>query len=360
MMKQMMKQWLRQVAMCVPSVACMGMACILLTPNDAGATSNSEKELRPRVFINPGHGGHDNNDRPEPFFNEGMQSRVPYYESDSNFNEGMALFDILKEKGYEVYTSRYKNTSADDLNLFEISQLALNSGADVFFAIHSNDSGTSRRVNFPLGLFRGYNNRAAAEGSDELSRIVTSTLYENETTCWSGDALNRGDWSFYNWGYGVGLGVLRWNKLPGMLIESSFHDYLPERERLLNKDYSWLEAFLHSRSLDSFFARPHDGRGVVAGVLRYDIDRRGAACKTYGEDYRQPVNDYPVELCDLDGNVVATYHVDSYNNGFYVFGKIAPGSYTIEVDGVESHRVEVKAGRATYCNITVPYVEEQQ
>ena len=112
MMKQMMKQWLRQVAVCVPSVACMGMVCILLTPNDAGATSNSEKELRPRVFINPGHGGHDNNDRPEPFFNEGMQSRVPYYESDSNFNEGMALFDILKEKGYEVYISRYKNTSA--------------------------------------------------------------------------------------------------------------------------------------------------------------------------------------------------------------------------------------------------------
>lgn len=318
-----------------------------------------QEKLRPRVFINPGHGGHDSNDRPEGFYNEGVQRRVPYYESDSNLNEGNALADILREKGYEVYTSRIKNTSADDLNLFEISQLALNSGADVFFAIHSNDSGTSRRVNFPVGLFRGYNNRAAAQGSDELSRIVTANLYDNEATCWSGAQLNRGDWSFYDWGYGVGLGVLRWNKLPGMLIESSFHDYLPERERLLNKDYSWLEAFIHSRSLDTFFKRDGYSRGVVAGIVRYNVPRKGADCKTYGDDANQPANGYPVELCDMKGSVIASYIIDNYNNGFYAFGAIAPGTYTVEVDGVESHKVEVKANRTTYCNITVPYVEEQ-
>ena len=115
--------------------------------------------VRPRVFINPGHGGHDSNDRPEPFFNEGMQQRVPYYESDSNLAEGQALYDILRNKGYEVYMSRFNNTSQDDLYLFEISQMALAYGADVFFAIHSNDTGTSRRTNIPLALFRGYTDR---------------------------------------------------------------------------------------------------------------------------------------------------------------------------------------------------------
>lgn len=61
----------------------------------------------------------------------------------------------------------------------------------------------------------------------------------------------------------------------------------------------------------------------------------------------------------MKGSVIASYIIDNYNNGFYAFGAIAPGTYTVEVDGVESHKVEVKANRTTYCNITVPYVEEQ-
>lgn len=342
--------WLRLVSLC----------CFLILGGAFTQAHHREQEevIRPRVFINPGHGGHDSDDRYEPFYNEGVKIQVPYYESDSNLNEGNALADILREKGYEVYVSRMKNTTDDDLSLFEISQLAQNSGADVFFAIHSNDTGTSRRVNFPLGLYRGYDNRPVAEGSDELSRIVTAGLYGNEATCWSSGPMNRGDWSFYNWGYGVGLGVLRWNKLPGMLVESSFHDYLPERERLLNKDYSWLESFIHSCSMDTYFKRGDYDRGVVAGIVRYSVPRRGAGCKVFGDDALQPVNGQPVELCDPQGNVLASYVIDNYNNGFYLFGEIAPGIYSVEVDGVESHRVEVKANEVTYCNIMIPFIEE--
>lgn len=96
-------------------------------------------QIRPRVFLNPGHGGHDSDDRPCPFYNEGMQARVEYYESDSNLKGAMAMKDILRSRGYEVFMSRVNNTTDDDLNLFEIHQLALNSGADVFspfIAIH--------------------------------------------------------------------------------------------------------------------------------------------------------------------------------------------------------------------------------
>ena len=52
--------------------------------------------VRPRVSLNPGHGGHDSDDRPCPFFNEGMQARVEYYESDSNLKCAMAMKDILR------------------------------------------------------------------------------------------------------------------------------------------------------------------------------------------------------------------------------------------------------------------------
>lgn len=315
--------------------------------------------VRPRVFINPGHGGHDSNDRPEPFFNEGMQQRVPYYESDSNLAEGQALYDILRNKGYEVYMSRFNNTSQDDLYLFEISQMALAYGADVFFAIHSNDTGTSRRTNIPLALFRGYTDREAAEGSKDLALTVVKNLRNNQTSQWTGDGLARGDWSFYSWGYGVGLGVLRWNKVPGMLVESAFHDYLPERERFLNKDYSWNNAWLHSISLDEFFHRQGINQGVISGVVRYDYQRKGARVTTFGDDRYQPVNNIPVELCTPDGSVIASYQTDSYNNGFYSFTGLKPGNYTVEVDGAPSHPVTVKANAATYCNITIATIKQQ-
>ena len=97
-------------------LASLALMCAVSLRAQSKATAQPAP-LRPRVFINPGHGGHDSNDRPEPFYNEGMQQRVPYYESDSNLAEGQALYDILRNKGYEVYTSRFNNTSQDDLNL---------------------------------------------------------------------------------------------------------------------------------------------------------------------------------------------------------------------------------------------------
>ncbi len=308
--------------------------------------------IKPRVFINPGHGGHDSNDRPEPFYNEGTGTKIPYYESDSNLAEGEALLTILREKGYEVYTSRYNNTSADDLALFEISQLALNSGADVFFAIHSNDTGTSRRANFPLALFRGYDNRPVMEGSRELGEIVTRNLYHMNATEWTRSGLTKGDWSFYNWGYGVGLGVLRWNKIPGILVETSFHDYIPERERFKNKSYSWLAAWTHSLSLDEFFNRSGYSKGVVAGTVRFDKPR-GRNVIAFGNDKLQPANDIYVLLNDARDRELQSYHTDNYNNGFYIFSGLRAGKYAIEIEGVSSQEVLVKPNRTTFYNIVI-------
>ena len=307
--------------------------------------------VRPRVFLNPGHGGHDSDDRPCPFFNEGMQARVEYYESDSNLKCAMAMKDILRERGYEVFMSRVNNTTADDLNLFEIHQLALNSGADVFFSIHSNSSGSSRRVNFPFVIYRGYDGAEAAEGSEYLASIVASNLADMEATSWSRGGLIHGDWTFYR--SRSGLGVFRWNKLPGVLSENCFHDYQIERERLLNKDYCWLLGMINSRSLDKFFARPAQKFGEVAGLVRFDYPRKGKKLKAYGKDAHQPQNGVPVELCDLDGNPIQTYHIDNYNNGFYCFTRVRPGRYLVAIDGVEDHEVEVKADKTTYYNVTI-------
>lgn len=322
------------------------------TAKSATATSAAATTIRPRVFLNAGHGGHDSDDRPCPFYNEGMQARVEYYESDSNLKGAMAMQDQLRDRGYEVYMSRVNNTTADDLNLFEIHQLALNSGADVFFAIHSNSSGSAtRRVNFPFAIYRGYDGNCAADGSERLADIVASNLTDCEATSWTRSGITHGDWSFYH--SRSGLGVFRWNKLPGVLVENCFHDYQIERERLLNKDYCGLLATINCRSLDKFFNLAPQPYGMVAGIVRFDYPRKGKKLVAFGKDSRQPQNGVPVELCDLDGNPIQTYQIDNYNNGFYCFTRVRPGRYLVAIDSVEDYELEVKADRTTYYNVTI-------
>ena len=164
------------------------------------------KQDVPRVFINPGHGGHDSDDRHVPTWVIGKQDTLHYYESNSNLTKGLALQEILTNKGYETAISRTSNFTEDDLDLFEIVSLAANSGADIFMSIHSNATGIEKRVNFPLGLYRGWDGKPAVEGSLDLSKLVMKHLHGNDLAVWTADERSRGDWSFYDWGYKVGLG----------------------------------------------------------------------------------------------------------------------------------------------------------
>ena len=109
---------------------------------------------------------------------------------------------------------------------------------------------------------------------------------------WTHKERSRGDWSFYDWGYKVGLGVLRFNKLPGFLSEGSFHDYLPERERLFSDNYCWLEAWNQSLGIDEYFGRKGKFKnGVIAGTIRWsDIARQDEDKRLFAEDRLQPIN----------------------------------------------------------------------
>jgi hypothetical protein len=252
------------------------------------------------VFINPGHGGHDSDDRHVPTWVIGVQDTMHYYESNSNLTKGLALQEILQNKGYEAVISRVTNRTEDDLDLFEIVALAANSGADIFFAIHSNATGTKNCVTFPLGLYRGWDGEPAVEGSLDLSKAVMKYAYKNELPVWTHNERSRGDWSFYDWGYKVGLGVLRFNKLPGMLSEGSFHDYLPERERLFNDSYCWLEAWNQSLAIDRYFLKDKKPLqlGCVAGLLRGDEESpyQEAGYQIFGDDCKRGKNGYEILL----------------------------------------------------------------
>lgn len=313
-----------------------------------------------RVFINPGHGGHDSNDRPTPYYCHATGEQTAYYESDSNFKKGLSLKQILESKGYEVGISRYENKTEDDLDLFEISALSNHSGADMFLAIHSNATGIERKLNFPLALHRGWNGQPCVEGSDSIARCIMRHLEGNRTTVWTHPSRIYGDWTFYpDWGYKTGLGVLRYNKLPGMLSEGSFHDYLAERRRLNNDDFCWLEGWNFSLAIDEYFGRKGTcATGVVAGrVIDLSTDSPYDGYK-FGLDNWQARNDVTLYLEDMTGERLVSARTDGMDNGFYLFRDVKPGRYRVICDAdQEDHpevvrEVYVRPNATTYCNFS--------
>ena len=316
----------------------------------------AQADDKPRVFINPGHGGHDSNDRPTPFYHAVLGDTITYYESDSNLATGLGLMEFLQAKGYEVAISRVDNTSDDDLDLYEIVALAANSGADLFFAVHSNATGVKTRLNYTLSLYRGFSGQPVVEGSDSIARAVKKHLQANETTVWTHRPLHAGDWSFFkNWGYKTGLGVLRFNKLPGMLCEGSFYDYVPERCRKLNTDFCRLEAWNQSLAIDEYFGRAKKGKtSIIAGIVRSNQERLDTTYQAFESDLLQPVNKRKVTLLNKKGQQVGLYIIDSLNNGFYWFAGLKPGRYWVKVEGEEDrHEVQVGPNQSAYCNIVI-------
>ena len=181
-----------------------------------------------KVFINPGHGGHDDNDR--------HMIATDFWESDGNLGKGLFLRDLLEARNADVYMSRTTNTTADDLPLSTIAEMANTANADIFLSIHSNGYDGTR--NQPLVLFRGYDDEPVFPAAKVMALILWGKLFE-KGNCWT-DTFEwvKGDWTFYpDWGDKVGLGVLRTLNMPGVLSEGSFHDYIPEGWRLRNADF---------------------------------------------------------------------------------------------------------------------------
>ena len=173
----------------------------------------------PHIYINPGHGGHDSDDRNVvvPPFASG--DTAGFWESNSNLWKGFALQEVLRKKGYTTSISRLANQTSNDLALSTIVALCNQSGADVFYSIHSNATGAGEnyRINFPLGLYRGPDNQPIVPESDRLALELVKVLYQNQSTVWTSNYATRGDWSFYPQWNNQGLGVLRGNNAISML-----------------------------------------------------------------------------------------------------------------------------------------------
>ncbi|MGM9801285.1 MAG: Ig-like domain-containing protein [Candidatus Limisoma sp.] len=345
---------------------------ILAVAATLAASATDLKDLK--IYINPGHGGHDSDDRnvAVPPFSSGDPEG--FWESNSNLSKGLQMRDMLESFGAGTKMSRVTNTTEDDRGLTEIDTEANGYAPDFFFSIHSNATGSANRVNQPLMLYRGFNNDPVWPQAKTMSEILNYQLLENRVTSWSSENIwLAGDYDFYNWGVGVGLGVLRTLAVPGMLSEGSYHDYIPETYRLLNDDYCWLEAYHFVKSVMQYFNTSESfATGTVAGrVLDNRLIRTEAIYNNifYGKDQAKPVCGATVELLDASGNVVESKTTDEYFNGVFIFKSVTPGNYALRVSHSDYRAyqtdVTVAANTVTYINPevtrirnTAPQVEE--
>ena len=327
----------------------------------------SVASAQPHVYINPGHGGYDSDDRNMVIYPFSQGDSAGSWESKSNLRKGLALREILQNKGYKTSISRVTNTTADDLALSTIVALCNQSGADVFYSVHSNATGTSARSNFPMVFYRGYTGSPQIANADVLAADLEPYLYASQNTVWTNNYQIWGDWSFRpEWGT-QGYGVLRGNRAVANLSEGSFHDYIPEAYRLLNFYYCWMEGWNISLGADKYFGRLDNyDLGVVTGNIRDDRIKRLQECAQdfliYGEDILMPIHDATVRLLDEQGNEVQRCKTDTLRNGIYLFKYVTPGTYTVEVSEpshfTQTQMVTVNANEPTYQNFYLKRVRD--
>ena len=301
-----------------------------------------------KIYINPGHGGWDSDDRLmylyPIFVNQVVQEpytrEQSFWESQSNLDKGMRLDTMLRDLGFQTKMSRITNTTADDKDLYDIVVEANTYNANFMLSIHSNAGNPS---NYILQLFSGMtpgDNRSYSDmpvnsaTSCKIATLMGDNQYMNEVSCWTRVPMIAGDKTFARdiMGWSNGYGVLRWLKVPGTLSEGMMHDYLPETYRLMNIDYKRQEAFYFAKTFYTWFCDKQLPYGAIGGRI-HDVYQ-----KQLFPDYKPNKNTRDVYRPILKGTVelwqndtkLATYTTDTLYNGCYFFWNLKPGTYVVK------------------------------
>lgn len=333
-----------------------------------------------KIYINPGHGGYDSDDRLMylyPIFvnqnvQEGYTREQSFWESVSNLDKGMRLDTMLRALGFQTKMSRITNTTADDRSLSGISAEASNWNADFMLSIHSNAGAPSNYVlqlhsgitpGDPYGL-NGYPEKVPEWVCDEARKITTlmgNNQYSNQVSCWSREPNIAGDKTFARtiMGWSNGYGVMRNLKVPGTISEGMMHDYLPETYRLMNIDYKRQESFQFAKTFYTYFCNGELPYGAIGGRI-HDVYQKQEfpnykARKGTRDEYR-PILRGLVELWQGD-QLLDTYVTDTLYNGVYYFWNLQPGTYTVKAKPAgyypQEQTLEVKNNEISYATFAL-------
>ena len=333
-----------------------------------------------KIYINPGHGGYDSDDRLmylyPIFINQNVQDgytrEQSFWESVSNLDKGMRLDTMLRALGFQTKMSRITNTTADDRSLSGISAEASNWNADFMLSIHSNAGAPSNYVlqlhsgitpGDPKGL-DGYPEKVPEWVCNEARKITTlmgNNQYSNQVSCWSREPNIAGDKTFARtiMGWSNGYGVMRNLKVPGTISEGMMHDYLPETYRLMNIDYKRQESFQFAKTFYTYFCNGELPYGAIGGRI-HDVYQKQEfpnykARKGTRDEYR-PILRGLVELWQGD-QLLDTYVTDTLYNGVYYFWNLQPGTYTVKAKPAgyypQEQTLEVKNNEISYATFAL-------
>lgn len=317
-----------------------------------------------KIYINPGHGGFDSDDRNMVLYPFNAGDQDGFWESQTNLRKGLMLDSILRQLGFQTKMSRTDNGKYSDRSLSAVAAEANAWGADFMLSIHSNaGSGLS---NYVLELYSGsdtddeqtYPTAAlCTQESRAIATLIADNLYKNQITTWSAEQYYVfGDKSHANksLGWQDGYGALRGLTVPGCISEGSMHDYLPEAYRLMNDGYKYLEAWNFAKTFNAYFCNAKMPNGVVAGQVRdmYNKLMLSQVRKIRGSrDELLPIHSAMVYLMQ-NGQTIDSVKTDNFYNGVFVFRNVVQGDYTLKVVHSDYYSLEmpiqVVKGEITY------------
>lgn len=304
--------------------------CLMLLCFCAIFSSKAQEPLDGiRICLDPGHGGHDSNDRPTE-----LGLGVTYYESDANWEVVGYLDTLLQKLGAEVKVTKVTNdpeAEDRDPSLSDRVQVGNAFESDYFHSFHTNGV-DNQTVNYTLVLYAGPEDGTADyPESYEMAEIMDDELfaYMRTTTKYA-----RADIPFT--GYTNGLGVLNNLNMPSTLSEASFHSNLNEGRRLMSSSYRKAAAWSIVKSFLAYFEQPDLSVGEAGGLV---LDRDGAALNEITVTLQPGAEDEQV------------FEGDVFLNGFYFFDWLAPGSYEMKVEkfgyDAKIQTIDIVAGEYT-------------
>jgi len=293
-----------------------------------------------RICIDPGHSGHENDDR--------FVEATGFWESESNLTKGLELRDILLGLGAQVAITRTgNNNTTDDLSLSERVGVANSFNADYFNSNHSN--GFNGNANYAMVIYNGTTSAPTFPLARTMANIMAPLIHDvNHTT----SSVVYGDLTL-NPGWTYGYGVLYPANMPATISEGSFHDYIPESWRLMNLDYRKHEAMAIARSYLEYFGEPGFSVGAIAGLVKDPENFVAYFSFSSLQDQWRPINNIAVSI-EPGGY---RYYGGENNNGYFKVDSLTPGSYEVIVAAQgftsDTSNVTVTANQTTVRNFAL-------
>ena len=288
-----------------------------------------------KICIDPGHGGHDSDDRPTD-----LGIGVTYYESDANWEAIGYLDTLLQKLGAQVKitkTTNDPNSPDRQPSLSDRVQVANSFGADYFHSFHTNGS-ANKSVNYSLVLYAG----PADGNADNPEALNVAEIMDDELFVYMKTESHsaRADIPFT--GYTNGLGVLNNLNMAGTLSEASFHSNINEGRRLMNSEYRKAAAWAILKSFIKHYNKDELSVGELGGVV---ADSQGNA-----------LNEIKVTINPGTANELV-YNGDLFLNGFYFFDWLSPGDYEVKYEKEEydtqTQTVSIQPGAYTEIDVTL-------